>query len=106
MHIRRFRIRDGLWLFFWAIILVLPAQSAELKYNGKSLREWLSLYQKAENNSAAEQRAAAAVRTIGASALPQLIKWAASDDLYNQFLAESGFQILGAAAQSADGELG
>jgi HEAT repeat protein len=106
VHKRRFRIRKFPCLMFWAILIVLPVRSAELKYQGKSLTQWLKLYQNADNDSLGEQRAALAVRSIGTNALPLLTKWVASDDLDEQFLAKNGFQILGTTAHPAVQPLG
>ena len=85
---------------------VFTAWSAEPEYGGKSLTDWLKLYQKADEGTSDERQATAAVRSIGTNALPQLVKWVASDDLDEQFQAKNGFQILGAAAGSAAPSLG
>lgn len=85
---------------------VFPTWSAEPEYGGKSLTEWLHLYQKADENTSDERQAVAAVRTIGTNGLSQLVKWVASGDLDEQFQAKNGFQILGAAAGSAAPSLG
>ena len=85
---------------------VFPASSAEPKHGGKSLTEWLQLYQKADEGTSEERQAGMAVRTIGTNALPYLTEWIVSEDLEKQFKAKDGFQILGAAAAPAIPSLG
>lgn len=108
MSARQFKDSQSWWLLLCAVLgsAVLPVWSAEPKHEGKSLTEWLTLYQNADDGSPGEREADAAVRTIGTNALPTLITWIASDDLDEQFFAKNGFQILGTAAQPAVESLG
>ena len=108
MWTRQFRNSKLLRFLLCAVMSggVFTAWSAEPEYGGKSLTDWLKLYQKADEGTSDERQATAAVRSIGTNALPQLVKWVASDDLDEQFQAKNGFQILGAAAGSAAPSLG
>lgn len=106
MSARQIRIVKSLCALCCAFGVVFPAWTAEPKYEGKSLRDWLKLYQNSDNGSSDEQKAAAAIRSIGTNSLPVLINWVESNDSDEQFLAKNGFQILGTAAQPAVQPLG
>lgn len=106
MIARQIMIAKSLCVLCCAFGLVFPAWSAEPEHEGKSLSEWLKLYQNADDGSPDERKATTAVRAVGTNALPMLVTWVASNDLDEQFLAKNGFQILGTAAQPAVESLG
>lgn len=83
------------------VISALPVQSAEPKYQGRSLSKWLSTYRDAGTDTPGEKRAAEAVRAIGTNGIPVLLRMLTNDDLQVQMDAKSGFCILGAMAASA-----
>jgi HEAT repeat protein len=79
----------------------LPLQSAEPKYQGRSLTKWLSLFREAEADTAQEKRACEAVRAIGTNAVPYLLRMLTNKDMQVQLDAKSGLTILGPIAAPA-----
>ncbi len=91
-------------LFFVALattIGTLCAQSAEPRYQGRSLSKWLSTYRDAGADTPEEKRASEAVRAIGTNAIPQLLRMLTSRDYQMQMDANNGFTILGPIAAPA-----
>jgi HEAT repeat protein len=84
-----------------AAIAALPAQSAEPKYQGRSLTKWLSIFREAEADSAQEKTAREAVRAIGTNAAPYLLGMLTNKDLQVRLDAKNGFTILGPLAAPA-----
>jgi hypothetical protein len=56
-------------------LIVWVARPNEPSYGGRSLTEWLELYNTSERDTPAEREAAGAVRAIGTNALPCLLRW-------------------------------
>jgi HEAT repeat protein len=77
------------------------SNAREPRYQGKTLTTWLQLYQKADEGTAGERDATAAIQAIGTNALPYLMKWIASTDLDVGLRAQQGFKILGRVAAPA-----
>jgi HEAT repeat protein len=91
-------------LFLSALLNTMPApaaQSAEPKYQGRSLSKWLSTYRDAGTDTTEEKRAAEAVRAIGTNGIPNLLRMLTNDDLQVQMDAKNGFTILGPTAAPA-----
>jgi HEAT repeat protein len=98
------RDRRAFTTFFCALattMVALSAQSAEPKYQGRSLSKWLSAFRKAKDDSAEEKHASEAVRAIGTNAVPQLLRMLTNADLQVQLDAKNGFTILGPVAAPA-----
>ncbi|HWV98533.1 MAG TPA: HEAT repeat domain-containing protein [Candidatus Acidoferrum sp.] len=73
----------------------------EPRHQGKTLSDWLTVYQSAQEGSSKELGAGAAVRAIGTNALSYLTKWVISNDPIRAAQARQGFIILGPAAAPA-----
>src|ERR1041385_3654595 len=96
---------ETLGLACWLAFSSFGARCAEPTYQSKSLTKWLKVFEKSEPNSAEENRARDAVRTIGTNAIPNLIKMLRSEDLELQQAGKNGFEILGQVGAPAVPEL-
>lgn len=84
----------------FALILVVGC-STQPGYQGRTLRQWLAVYQKADEGSAEEQQAIAAVRSMGTNAIPYLTRCITDDDWRVSQAAEEMFKVLGPDAAMA-----
>src|ERR1041385_5672357 len=86
---------ETLGLACWLAFSSFGARCAEPTYQSKSLTKWLKVFEKSEPNSAEENRARDAVRTIGTNAIPNLIKMLRSEDLELQQAKKNCSKTLG-----------
>src|SRR3989442_1418947 len=80
--------------------------STEPTYKGRTLRQWLAVYDNADEGGPEEQKAIAAVRGMGTNAIPYLIKWITDDDWRVYQPAVNMFKALGPEAATAVPDLG
>ncbi len=57
------------------VLVVRLTRDNEPSYQGRSLSEWLSAYEKADTGTALAKEAPAAIQQIGTNALPCLLEW-------------------------------
>src|SRR2546428_760958 len=104
MLVRTFKRYRFAFLFLWIDGSML-VWSAEPAYQGKSLSEWLMLYDRAEQRSPEEAQASAALRAKGSNAVPYLTKWIAESTSDVQLPSADAFKVLNTSAASAVPEL-
>jgi hypothetical protein len=79
-------------LYVMGVALCLLACNAEPTYKGRTLSQWLAAYDKADEGSAEEQQAVAAIHSMGTNAIPYLTRWITNEHWETQMPAANAFK--------------